>query len=87
MKAIVGPVPCMACGAAVSYYGVRQRSRNHAYLPAGWSDDLGWSNHHCRAKCLAWMPIAKERCASDKGHKYGHRTRYALDCAERSRVA
>jgi hypothetical protein len=72
----------MACGEAVSFYRVRQRSKNHAYIPAGWSDDGGMTNHRCRAKCLAWMPIAKERCARDKGHLYDHKTRYALDNAD-----
>lgn len=46
--------------------------------------------HVCRPLCGAWMPLAGEHCARLAGHKGtrrfpDHRTRYAMDCAARSR--
>lgn len=87
MKPLVGPAPCMACGTPVSFYPKRKPPFSHTYRPAAWSSDEGFTVHACRPKCLAWMPIAKERCARDRGHLYDHKTRYALDNAEAGRVA
>ena len=68
------PGVCSSCRQPVVFTGKR------------WQDPGRQSAHACpveRAVCGAWMRYAQERCARRPGHRFEHRSRYALQNAAR----
>lgn len=63
------PGVCATCRQSVTFDGKR------------WTDRPG-SSHACpKPACGAVMPYLHEPCARTRGHRYEHRSRYALENA------
>ena len=68
------PGVCSSCRQPVVFTGKR------------WQDPGRQSAHVCpveRPVCGAWMRVSRERCARRPGHRFEHRTAYALQNAAR----
>lgn len=69
------PGVCISCREPVVWTGKRWRA------PGQYGQ-----THRCAVACGTWMPQADARCGRKPGHRWEHRSRYALDNQARARA-
>lgn len=88
-RIVLGPCRCQGCGALVVWTGTEWRHVIQRCSPPECVRPLGHTDAcrptwHDRPICGAWMRYARANCARYAGHRWEHRTAYAMDNAYRA---